>query len=250
VSGKGGVGKSVLAVNLGAVFTKHGRKSVVVDADVNSPSVGLQLGIPYTNIGLQNILHERKQFQDAIIAHPATGLRILPASLKYMRGVSLKNFNRVISEANKAYEFTIIDSPPGITEDVLHIINASEELVVITTPDVPSVSGAIKVISLCKACKKRIHGVVVNRCTDASFELTVREIESMTEMPVLVRLPEDDSIPASIATHLPVVHYAPDSAVSRKLNEFALSFIESGQPKTQGGGLITRLFAFIRGIFA
>jgi len=250
VSGRGGVGKSILAVNLGAVLTKRGDKNIIIDADLSNPSIGLHLGLPYSAIGLQDVLGGQRHFRDAILVHPSTGMRVLPSSLKYMRGASLRNLARVVSEVGRAYEFTIIDSPPGLVEDVLHILDACDEIVVVTTPDVPGVSSATKIISLCKASKKRVRGVIVNRCTGAPFELTVREIESMTEAPVLVRIPEDRTIPASISMRIPAVYYAPDSPASRKLGEFAMSFVESGKHEFERPGLIMRLVSWIKRIFS
>ncbi|MFH0835220.1 MAG: P-loop NTPase, partial [Candidatus Micrarchaeota archaeon] len=203
VSGRGGVGKSVLAVNLSAVLTRRGVKNIIIDADLSNPSIGLHLGLPYSAVGLQDVLCGQRHFRDAILVHPSTGIRVLPASLKYTRGASLKNLARVVSEVGRAYEFTIVDSPPGLMEDVLHILDACDEIVVVTTPDVPGVSSATKIISLCTKSRRRVRGVVVNRCTGAPFELTVREIESMTESPVLVRIPEDRTIPASISMRVP-----------------------------------------------
>jgi len=250
VSGRGGVGKSILAVNLGAVLTKRGVKNIIIDADISNPSIGLHLGLPYSPTGLQDVLLEHKHFRDAILAHPSTGMRVLPASLKYTRGVTLRNLARVVNEVGKAYEFTIVDSPPGLTEDVLHIVDACDEIVVVTTPDVPGVSSATKIIALCRAGKKTVRGIVVNRCTGAPFELTVREIESMAEAPVLVRIPEDRTIPASISMRVPAVYYASDSPASRKLVEFALSFVETGKHEFARPGLIMRLVSWVKRIFS
>ncbi|VVB67983.1 Iron-sulfur cluster carrier protein [Candidatus Norongarragalina meridionalis] len=250
VSGRGGVGKSILAVNLGAVLTKRGDKNIIIDADISNPSIGLHLGLPYSPTGLQDVLLEHKHFRDAILAHPSTGMRVLPSSLKYSRGASLRNLARVVNEVGKAYDFTIVDSPPGITDDVMHILDACDEIVVVTTPDVPGVSSATKIIQLCKENKKRVRGVVVNRCTGAPFELTVREIESMTESSVIVRIPEDRTIPASISMRVPAVYYAPDSPASRKLNEFALSLIQAGPRETERAGVMSRFFAWLRKIFS
>ncbi len=234
---------------MGAVLTRQAKKNILVDADLSNPCLSLHLGLSHSQLGLQDVLQHKKRFGDAVLIQPQTGMRVLPASMKYVRGASLKHLGKVLNDVSKAYEFTIIDSPPGITDDVLHIINACSEVVVITTPDVPGVSAATKMISLCKKNNKRVLGVVVNRSTGANYELTNREVESMTETAVLARIPEDKAIPASISVRTPAVYYSPNAPSSKKLHEFSLSLIAPPTAAVPSPSIFSRVASFFRRLF-
>lgn len=221
ISGKGGVGKSVVAVNSAVLLSKLGKSVVLVDADLSNPSVSLHLGLSYTPIGIQEVLAGKNKFSDATIIHPLTGLRVIPASLKYTPDATLKNLKGVLKGLT-AYDYVIVDSPPGITEDVDHIIEACEKIVIVTTPDIPSITSASKLIALCKESKTQVLGIIVNRVTNANYELSNREIESMAETKTICDIPEDDHVPASIAARLPVVLFKPNGVASQKLRLAAL----------------------------
>ncbi len=223
ISGKGGVGKSVVAVNTSALLSKLGKQTALVDADLSNPSISLHLGLSHTPIGIQEVLSGKNKSSDAIIIHPYTGLRVIPASLKFKPDVNLKNLKSVVKGLN-AYDYVIIDSPPGITEDVEYIIEACDKIVIVTTPDIPSITSASKIVSLCKSAKTEVMGIIVNRVTNSNYELSEREIETMSEVEVLCDIPEDDNVPASIAARLPVVLHKPQAFASQKLKLAALIF--------------------------
>ncbi|MFH0972119.1 MAG: MinD/ParA family protein [Candidatus Micrarchaeota archaeon] len=221
ISGKGGVGKSVVAVNTASLLSKLGKQVVLVDADLSNPSVSLHLGLSYTPIGIQDVLAGKNKISDGIVIHPMTGLRVIPASLKYKPDVSLKNLKTVLKGLD-AYDYVIVDSPPGITEDVEQIIEACDRIVIVTTPDIPSITSASKIVALCKSVKTQVMGIIVNRVTNSNYELSNKEIESMSEVETLCDIPEDDNVPASIAARLPVILYKPHTISSQKLKLAAL----------------------------
>jgi septum site-determining protein MinD len=248
ISGKGGVGKSVVAVNTAVLLAKLGKAVALVDSDLSNPSISLHLGLSYTPIGIQEVLSGKNKISDATIIHPLTGLRVIPASLKFRPDVNLKSLKNVL-KGLEAYDYVIVDSPPGITEDVDLIISACDKIVIVTTPDIPSITSASKLVGLCKDAKTRVLGIIVNRITNSNYELSNKEIESMSEVNTLCDIPEDENVPASIAARLPVVLYRPNCAASQKLKLSALlisgNTIEDAGEKTFIGGIIN----WIKGLF-
>lgn len=220
VSGKGGVGKSTIAVNLSTLLTCSNIDNVLVDADTSNPSVGLHLGIWQHSYGLQDVLAGKIRAEEAIVVHPATGIRVIPSSLRYVKEVSMKNLPRVL-DSIKTYKFITIDSPPGLSDDVENIMNSCNELVVITTPDVPSVTSATKIIDLAESNRVPVAGLVVNRILNKRYELHMQEIESMCSTRIIGKIPEDSRVPESIAVKIPLVMYAPKSPASTALNTLA-----------------------------
>jgi len=249
LSGKGGVGKSMLTVNLGEALTMQNKKNILIDADLGNPCLGLHLGLSYTQLGLQDVLQHGNKFGDAVVIQPQTGMRVLPATIGYTRGASLKNLGPVLNNAGKAYEFTIVDSPPGITDNTFNIIEACNELIVVTTPDIPAVSAATKMTSFCRKRNKRVLGVVVNRSTGARYELDTAEIASMTDAPVLARIPEDEAIPESISLRTPAVYYAPKSRASKKLVALSSSLLCGPSSTTARPSIFSGFTSFFKRLF-
>ena len=80
ISGKGGVGKTTSAVNLGTCLNHLGEDVIIVDANLTTPNVGIHLGAPIVPITLNHALNNQAKFEDAIYEHE-TGTKIMPASL-------------------------------------------------------------------------------------------------------------------------------------------------------------------------
>ena len=79
-SGKGGVGKSTTAINIGAALNFFGKEVIIVDANLTTPNVGLHLGAPIVPVSLNHVLLGKAEIADAIYEHES-GTRIIPSSL-------------------------------------------------------------------------------------------------------------------------------------------------------------------------
>ena len=90
VSGKGGVGKTTTAVNLGAALNKIDEDVVIVDTNLTTPNVGLHFGAPIVPVHLNHVMQGRAGIEEAIYEHES-GTKIVPASL------SLKDMKRLKS---------------------------------------------------------------------------------------------------------------------------------------------------------
>ncbi len=119
-SGKGGVGKTTTAINLGASLNKLGKEVVVLDANLNTPNVGLHLGAPIVPITLNHVLKGKSDIDEAIYEH-ASGTKIIPASLsvKELTKFNLKKFPQKIKNLKNHADFVIIDSAAGFGEEVI-----------------------------------------------------------------------------------------------------------------------------------
>ncbi len=159
LSGKGGVGKTVTAINISAALHEFGHETTVIDGDISSANLTVHLGLPDATTSLQDVLEKKEKIYKAIRVVPR-GLKIIPASLSLEKSiVDMSGFKEAIR--GDLDGITIIDSPPGFSKDLYHIMDACDEILVVTNPDIPSVTDAIKMIEISKKMGKENVGVVL-----------------------------------------------------------------------------------------
>ena len=101
----------------------------------------------------------------------------------------------------------------------------SNQVIVVTNPEVPAVTSAVKVIKMAKQLRKSNIGVVVNRIRDDSFELIRDEVEVMCETPIIGMIPEDSAVRRSGFETMPVVHHEPNSPASVQFKRLAARLV-------------------------
>jgi septum site-determining protein MinD len=133
--------------------------------------------------------------------------------------ISYLDSNRLRKEMKNKQGVFILDFPPGLDEGVEKLLNMVDEVYVVTTPDVPSVTDSIKTVSFVRKNKKPVSGLVLNRVEKTKYEIPVDEIEMLCECPVVSILKEDSLIKKSIYQETPA-HMIND------INENSLIFEE------------------------
>jgi septum site-determining protein MinD len=223
ISGKGGVGKTTLVANLGAALSHKFKKDVViVDCNLTTSHLSLSLGMYYCPTTLNNILRGEKNIFDAMYTHPS-GMRIIPSSLhlKELEGVDITKLKEVIKDLKGKVDVILLDSSPGLGREAYAAIHASEEIIFVTNPNIPAATDIIKCKEIIKEVNKKPLGVVLNMFSRNGYELTKREVEMLTELPVIASIPHDKNIHKSLAARMPVVMFKPSSKSSKELVKFA-----------------------------
>jgi flagellar biosynthesis protein FlhG len=149
--GKGGVGKSNVALNLGIALCEKGRRTVLLDADLGLANVDILLGIS-SNKTLENVLDGECSLSDVMVPGPM-GLKIVPASsgAKHMVSLSSQQHAGLIhafSEVADQMDVLIVDTAAGIAEDVVSFVRASNEVLVVVTDEPTSITDAYALIKL------------------------------------------------------------------------------------------------------
>lgn len=205
-SGKGGVGKTVVTANLGVALAKFGKNVVILDADVAMANLELILGMEGKPVTLHNVLAGEAPIKDAIYEGPE-GVKVIPAgiSLSSLRKVKLERLEKVLEELLEETEILLIDAPAGLEKDAITALAAADEALLVTTPEIPSVSDTLKTKIVASKLGLDILGVVINRYQDNDMFLTPEEVEKILETPVLAIIPEDPEVSRASAFGEPLV---------------------------------------------
>ena len=148
-SGKGGVGKSNMAVNLAVWFTRFGKRVIIFDADFGLANVGVMFGTvpPFT---LKDVIYGKKHVNEIITPGPM-GIGFVSGGsgaveLNNLDKLQLKDVVRDLSELNGLCDILIIDTGAGVSDAVLDFVVSSPEVILVSTPEPASVTDSYSLI--------------------------------------------------------------------------------------------------------
>jgi len=222
-SGKGGVGKTTLVSNLSAVLSKMGKSVTVIDANVTTPNLGIHLGVPLYPKTLQDVLKGNARLYEAVYEHPL-GMKVIPSgiSIEDLKNLNSEKLKKVVDILSGTSDIVIIDSAAGLGREALSSIEASDDLIVVTNPELPAAIDALKTIKIAEEAGTNVLGVVVNRVSGKKHELTNEQLQSILDnVPILAVIPEDDNVKDSISKMVPVVYNKPTSPSSQSIHKLA-----------------------------
>ena len=170
--GKGGVGKTSLAVNLSIALSRNGAKVCLFDADTGLANVNVMLGMhpAYT---LEHLFTGEKSIQDIVVEGPE-GIQIVPGASGFAQCVELDvgQQQRLVSSLQSIephYDYMLVDTAAGISPTVLHFIAASQVAAIVVTPEPTSLTDAFSLVKVLKrrGYKRKIQ-VIVNMSANSS----------------------------------------------------------------------------------
>lgn len=222
ISGKGGVGKTTLGVNLAIALKQMGNEVTLVDADFSASNLGVYLGRYDHPVKIQNVLEGESEPQSAIFRHP-TGIKAAVSSNEiHQVEPNTANLRQMLLEAGKDSDYVLVDCPPGLNTTVESIMASCDELMIVTMPTQTAGINAAQIIEKAKQLQQPVLGTVVNMVeNDPEKELVEREIEMMTESHIMAQIPHDSLIKKSLFENQPIVLYEPLSEASLRIKELA-----------------------------
>jgi len=222
-SPKGGVGKTTIATNLGAVLaSKFQRKVTIIDCNLTSSHLALYLGIYYSPITLNKVLRGEYEISEAIHVHPS-GMQVIPASLSVteLEGTDLLKLPNIISSLEPSNDFLILDSAPGLGREALASLKSSREVLLVTTPIVSTVLDIVRAQEVLRDVGVKPIGIVVNMATGASYEMRKEEIEQLTGLKVIATIPYEKDVYRSTALKQPIFLLNPNNKASKEILKLA-----------------------------
>lgn len=220
---KGGVGKTTAVVSLGSAIAGFGKKVLLVDGNVSSPNLGLHLEVVEPEISLQDVLEKKANPSQAV--HELGNFDILPASIFKNSKANPLLMREKIKSLKKKYDYVIIDSSPSLDNETLGAMIASDEILVITTPDHPTLSTTLKALKLAKQRGTPISGIILNKVHNKNFEISPEHVETTLEIPIMAIIPYDINFLRALSNFIPSVEFKPNSEASDEYKKLAATLI-------------------------
>jgi ATP-binding protein involved in chromosome partitioning len=255
-SGKGGVGKSTVAVNLALSLARQGLTTGLLDADIYGPSVPIMMGAT----GKQPELDSQRQllpFEGYGVRYMSLGFLVAPDSAVIWRGpMVMKAIEQLLRDVRWGdLDVLVLDMPPG-TGDAQLTLSQKVRLagaVIVTTPQDVALADAVKGVAMFRKVDVPILGIVENmsyfECPSCNHRSEIfshgggrREAERLG-VPFLGEIPLDPAVRGSGDSGHPVVDAQPDSAPARAFAELAdgiRTVLQGATPDPSGGGIFDR----------
>ena len=235
-SGKGGVGKSVVAANLGVALHNMGAKTLVVDGNLGLANLDQILGI-HTPTTLFNYIQNDYTDLTDIIYETSWGIHLLPSSsgrreLANVHGEQLNDLIEKIKSLRSQYKYIIIDTPAGVHDAALQLSAAGDIVMNITTKDP---SSRRDTFALMRILVKDFHvqePLLVTNMMDSNESLWVYEkLEQAIRrfLPLSLKhggyIPHDPLLENSVYNREPVMNCSPESSSARAIVTLARNMI-------------------------
>jgi flagellar biosynthesis protein FlhG len=259
-SGKGGVGKSNIVVNLAIILQKLGKKVMIFDADIGMSNDDVLMGfLPKYNVF--DIIFSNKVIEEVLVTGPY-GVKLLPggAGLSKTGELTSEEIDRVIDQLDKVQDldFIIMDTGAGINRSVLGFIACCEELVIVTTPEPTSLTDAYCLLKAVNHFNlKNSAKVIINRVTDVrEGELTYNKFNKAVSsflrltLEYLGSVYEDRKLTQAVRAQQPLVIIHPNCEAARSLENIANNIIGKSEPELAGGLGVKGLFRRILNNFS
>lgn len=256
-SGKGGVGKTSLSVNLAVEMAKTGKKVVIFDADFGLANVEVMLGIRPT-YNLLDLIHNNKTMPEIITQGPmGIGFVSGGSGVSELASLDKNSIKLLISEMiklDKMFDVVIIDTGAGITDSVMEFVMVSPEVLLVVTPEPTSITDAYSLLKVLRRKNDfnplyKTINVISNRVTsdDEGNEIfakmnTVSSKFLNTKLEYLGSIPHDRNASLAIIEQKPVVNAYPNSPASKAINELARKLVNNEQEEYKKKDGIAKVF--------
>jgi len=236
-STKGGVGKTVLSTNIAtSIAQRTDYKVVLVDLDLQFGDVGIAMGLSPDRTMLEFADHlvgiDDEKIDELLVKHES-GVSVLlaPKNPESADLISGECVGSIMSALKNYADFIIVDTPASFNDNVLAVLDATDEICIVLTMDMPGVKNiklSLRTLGDLRYSREK-QRLVVNR-VESNVGLKVSEIEKVLGMRSIARIESDKAVPLAVNKGVPVVVDAPKLPVSKELEDLALFYVSKYQP--------------------
>lgn len=237
-SGKGGVGKTSVTVNLAIALSQKGYRVVIIDADLGLSNIDVVFGI-VPKYSLLDVVNCNKGILDILCEGPNNIKFISGGSgvqeLINLDKKSLDNFIANMSILDDIADYILVDTGAGLSDTVMDFVISAEEVILVVTPEPTSITDAYAVVKTVSRIKKDCSiNVLINR-VDSENEAknvynnfsTVAERFLSMKLNAIGYLPYDQSFTKSVKMQKPYILNYPKSNTSKLIKDIADIFIKN-----------------------
>lgn len=243
-SGKGGVGKTTLSVNLGIAIARTGRRVLLLDGDLGLANLNVMLGV-IPKFTIHDVVRGHKTL-DQIVIPTAYGLDLVAGAtgIAELADLSEEERQNVIRglEGLRGYDLLIIDTGAGIGDNVIRFVLAADEIVVITTPHPTALTDAYGIIKTVLAQESRSIKLIVNSVTSlADARRAAERLVGVTSkflngtLECVGYVPLDSLVEKSIMKQQPHLVLHPSAGSAQRMQEAAMRLIGRATPDSGRG---------------
>ena len=253
-SGKGGVGKTNIAVNLSLALAEKQRRVLLVDMDFGFGNADLVMGVsPQFDLG--HVMMGTSTFSESLVLGPH-GIHMMAASsLEGIMKLSEGQISSFIASMEKEwgnYDYVIFDTGAGINEVVMGCLLAVPEIVLVSTPEPTALADAYALLKSLHhhGIEKKVLRLIMNQVNDqAEAQRSIRSLQTMankflnTELQALIWIPRDPAVWKAVRSQKPILLLGTTTPACQALRQ-AAGLLE--QSKSERGNMLLSTGGFFR----
>ncbi len=247
-SGKGGVGKSSLALNLGIALNRRGHRALIIDTDFGFSNIDVMLGVR-AKYDLMDVIQSRKKISE-IIEVGLEGVQFISGGsgiyeLTKLESPQLMRIMENVMSLESVSDTIIFDTGAGVNDNTLRLIHASHDTILVTTPEPTAVVDAYALLKIVNSQGYQPNvSLVLNRVENVREATSVmdgliRIVEKNTEiqMKKLGMISQDAYMLSAVKEQVPILISHPYCTASADINKLVNSFLNISVPQHKKTGL-------------
>ena len=237
-SGKGGVGKTTTAANIGAGLSKLDKKVVVIDTDLGLRNLDVVMGLE--NLIVYNLV-------DVIEGT----CRLKQALIRDKTAISPGQMKKLTSELREEFDYILLDCPAGIEQGFQNAIAGADRAIVVTTPEVSAIRDADRIIGLLENQQIKKIELIINRIRMDMVRrgdmMSVDDVTEILSVPLIGALPDDEKVVIGTNQGEPVIGLGGEAAsaylnICKRILGLEVPFLDLNT----GNGFFSRLSSLFK----